>query len=140
MDMLIRTPRQWRKRIERRGSQWLFRIVFPLRAFSSSAVKCPNFGRFDLDSPLRPNMLLLLALIICLLAVPTLKPQQAPQQNPTKQEEKQEKKAKKPPINSHVILITINGLRSDFVVSGESQRLNIPTIQSLRSKGSYAVG
>jgi len=143
MDMLIQTIRQWRKRIDRggrRGSQRLFRIVVPLRAFASSAVKCPNFGWFDLDNPLRPNILLLLALIICLLAVPTRQARQAPQQNPSKQEAKQENKAKKPPISSHVILITINGLRSDFVVGGESQRLNIPTIQSLRSKGSYAVG
>src|SRR5262249_41511312 len=141
--MLIQTTQQWRKRINRRGrrgSQRSFRIVFPLRAFASSAVKCPNFGWFDLDNPLRPSMLLLLALIICLLAVPTRQAQRTPQQNPTKQEAKQENKAKKPPISSHVILITINGLRSDFVVSGESQRLNIPTIQSLRSKGSYAVG
>ncbi|MBO0863384.1 MAG: alkaline phosphatase family protein [Chloracidobacterium sp.] len=47
---------------------------------------------------------------------------------------------RKPPISSHVILIVIDGLRSDFVNGVESQRLNIPTIQALRSQGSYAVG
>jgi predicted AlkP superfamily pyrophosphatase or phosphodiesterase len=48
--------------------------------------------------------------------------------------------ARKPPISSHVILIAIDGLRSDFVTGAESKRLNIPTIQTLRSRGSYAVG
>lgn len=72
--------------------------------------------------------------------LPAAPKQQADQQNPPKQDAKQEGKAKKPPISSHVILITINGLRSDFVVGAESQRLIIPTIQSLRSMGSYAVG
>jgi len=87
----------------------------------------------------RPNILLSLlplALIICLLAGPTRQAREAYQQNPSQKESK----AKKPPISSHVILITINGLRSDFVTSAESYRLRIPTIQSLRSKGSYAVG
>jgi predicted AlkP superfamily pyrophosphatase or phosphodiesterase len=37
-------------------------------------------------------------------------------------------------------LITINGLRSDFVTGEESKLLKIPTIQSLRSRGAYAVG
>ncbi len=45
-----------------------------------------------------------------------------------------------PPISSYVILITISGLRSDFVTGAESERLNLPTIQSLRSQGSFAVG
>src|SRR5215468_546096 len=137
--MLNQTTQQGRKRNYRRGrrgSQRSFRIVLPLRAFASSAVESLNLGWFDLDKPYRPNILLLLALIICLLAVPTRQAQQADRQNPPKQESK----AKKPPISPHVVLITINGLRSDFVVSAESQHLNIPTIQSLLSKGSYAVG
>jgi len=76
---------------------------------------------------------LLLILVICLLAAPA---RQAQQQHPSEQEGK----AKTPPISSHVILITVNGLRSDFVTGAESQRLNIPTIQALRSRGSYALG
>ena len=74
-----------------------------------------------------------LSLLICLLAAPT---RQAQQQNP----KEKEAKAKTPPISSHVILITISGLRSDLVTGAESQRLNIPTIQALRTRGSYAVG
>jgi len=74
-----------------------------------------------------------LSLLICLLAAPT---RQAQQQNP----QEKDGKAKTPPISSYVILITISGLRSDFVVGAESQRLNIPTIQALRAQGAYAVG
>jgi predicted AlkP superfamily pyrophosphatase or phosphodiesterase len=39
-----------------------------------------------------------------------------------------------------VIVIAIDGLRSDFVTGAESQRLNIPIIRGLRSRGSYAIG
>jgi predicted AlkP superfamily pyrophosphatase or phosphodiesterase len=81
----------------------------------------------------RSSILYLLILAGCLLASPA---RLAVQQSSSKQEGE----AKKPPISSHVILIVIDGLRSDFVTGAESQRLNIPTIQSLRSRGSYAVG
>src|SRR5262245_8417919 len=83
----------------------------------------------------RPIILLLLspALTLCLFAVPR---GQAGKQSSSKQESK----TKIQPISSHVILITINGLRSDFVTSADSYHLRIPTIQSLRAKGSYAVG
>ncbi len=77
-----------------------------------------------------------LALILCQTIEPMRKAPEAHQQNSSKQDNK----AKKPPISSHVILITINGLRSDFVVGAESKNLSIPVIQSLRSRGSYAVG
>ncbi len=43
-------------------------------------------------------------------------------------------------ISSHVILVSISGLRSDFMLNAESYRLRIPTIQSLRANGSFAVG
>ncbi|HEU0177258.1 MAG TPA: ectonucleotide pyrophosphatase/phosphodiesterase [Blastocatellia bacterium] len=90
------------------------------------------------QSPRRPVSLSLrlsvsLALFICLLAAPGRQAQQ-------KKNAEQEVEAIKPPISSHVILIAIDGLRSDFVTGAESQRLNIPTIQALRSRGSYAVG
>ena len=149
--MLNQTTQRRYKGIYRgwRGvSKSLFRIIFLLRTSGSSAVERPDHGRFDLGALTRPNILLLTALIICLSSVPTRQAQQADRQNPSKQETRQEGKqeakregkAQKPPISSHVILITIDGLRSDFVVGAESQRLSIPTIQSLRSKGSYAVG
>jgi predicted AlkP superfamily pyrophosphatase or phosphodiesterase len=98
---------------------------------------CPtNFRRLRANS-VNAYMTPLFMLMICLLAAPA---RQATQQNPAGQEARQEAKAKYPPISSHVILITINGLRSDFVVGAESHRLSIPAIQSLRSKGAYAVG
>jgi predicted AlkP superfamily pyrophosphatase or phosphodiesterase len=43
-------------------------------------------------------------------------------------------------ISSHVILISISGLRSDLVAGVELSRSRIPTIESLRAKGAYAVG
>jgi predicted AlkP superfamily pyrophosphatase or phosphodiesterase len=79
-----------------------------------------------------PRLLLLIS-VSCLLTAPA---RQAQRQDP----QEQEGKAKTPPISSHVVLITISGLKSDFVTGAESQRLNIPTIQALRSKGAYAVG
>jgi predicted AlkP superfamily pyrophosphatase or phosphodiesterase len=78
----------------------------------------------------RVPRLLLLLLVICVIAA------QARQQDAPKREAE----VRKPPISSHVILIVIEGLRSDFVTGAESKRLNIPTIQALRSRGSYAVG
>jgi len=97
-----------------------------------SRVRRPSI-LYPLSSILDIPRSLLLILVICLLAAPT---RQAQQQNP----QEKEGKAKTPPISSHVILITISGLRSDFVTGAESGRLNIPTIQALRSRGSYAIG
>jgi predicted AlkP superfamily pyrophosphatase or phosphodiesterase len=74
-----------------------------------------------------------LAFFICLLAAPAGRARQQSASG-------QDAKSRKPPISSHVILIAIDGLRSDFVTGEESQRMNIPTIQALRSRGSYAVG
>src|SRR5215510_9219329 len=85
-------------------------------------------------SSLSPCLLVPLSLFICILAAPT---QQAQQQAPREQEGKAKTP---PPISSHIVLITISGLRSDLVTGAESQRLNIPTIQALRTQGSYAVG
>jgi predicted AlkP superfamily pyrophosphatase or phosphodiesterase len=90
------------------------------------------------QSPGRPVSLSLrffvsLFFIICLFAAPT---SLAVQQSPAKQDVE----ARKPPISSHIILIVIDGLWSDFVAGTESQRMNIPTIQALRSRGAYAVG
>jgi predicted AlkP superfamily pyrophosphatase or phosphodiesterase len=81
----------------------------------------------------RSSIFYLLILAICLLAAPAGRAQR-------QGASKQGNEARKPPISSHVILIAIEGLRSDFVTGAESKRLNIPTIQALRSRGSYAVG
>jgi predicted AlkP superfamily pyrophosphatase or phosphodiesterase len=86
-----------------------------------------------LDLLQRVPRLLFLISAFCLLAAPA---RQAQQQDP----QEREGKAKTPPISSHVILITISGLRSDFVTGAESQSLKLPTIQALRARGSYAVG
>jgi predicted AlkP superfamily pyrophosphatase or phosphodiesterase len=91
------------------------------------------FQSLRLPASLSLRLCVSLSLLICLLAAPT---RQAQQQGPSGQESND----KKPPISSHVILITINGLRSDFVTGAESERLNLPNIQALRSRGSYAVG
>ncbi len=60
------------------------------------------------------------------------------QQNPKPTTE--QSKPKPPRITSHVILISISGLRADYANDPEAHRLKIPHIQSLRSKGSHAFG
>jgi predicted AlkP superfamily pyrophosphatase or phosphodiesterase len=81
----------------------------------------------------RVPRLLLLLLVFCAIAAPAIRAVR--QAN-----SKKEAEARKPPISSHVVLMVIDGLRSDFVTGDESQRLNIPAIQALKSRGSYAVG
>lgn len=43
-------------------------------------------------------------------------------------------------LTSHALLISISGLRADYANSPDTFRLKIPNIQSLRTKGSYAIG
>jgi len=62
----------------------------------------------------------------------------AVQQKPA-QAQQPSAKAKPPKITSHVVLIVISGLRADDINNAEALRLNIPTIQSLRTKGAHAV-
>lgn len=47
-------------------------------------------------------------------------------------------KPKFPRLTSHVVLISISGLRADYANAPESLKLKIPNIQSLRAKGSHA--
>lgn len=49
-------------------------------------------------------------------------------------------KPKPPKLTSRVVLVSISGLRADFANNPDAFRLKMPTIQSLRTKGSYAVG
>ncbi len=65
-------------------------------------------------------------------------PLQAQQQKPTPTPTPG--KPKPPKLTSRVIMISVSGLRNDYANSPETFRLKIPNIQSLRSKGSYAVG
>ena len=49
-------------------------------------------------------------------------------------------KPKPPKLTSRVVLISISGLRADHANYPEPLKLKIPNIQSLRAKGSHAVG
>lgn len=49
-------------------------------------------------------------------------------------------KPKPPKLTSHVVLISISGLRADCANNPDAFRLKIPTIQALRARGSYAIG
>lgn len=49
---------------------------------------------------------------------------------------KREKKVKPPPLTSHVILISIDGLRIEDL---NNPRLNLPTLKELRDRGSFAL-
>lgn len=62
------------------------------------------------------------------------------QQKPTPTPTPAKSKPKPPRLTSHVVLISISGLRADHANNPEAFRLKIPTIQALRAKGSYAVG
>ena len=64
----------------------------------------------------------------------------AQQQKPTPTPTLAKPKPKPPKLTSHVVLISISGLRADHANAPDMLRLKIPTIQALRSKGSYAVG
>ncbi|MFN0111206.1 MAG: alkaline phosphatase family protein [Blastocatellia bacterium] len=71
----------------------------------------------------------LLALLLLGNSSPTL--QQRPTTSP---------KPKPPRLASHVLLISISGLRAEQANSPESFRLKLPNLQSLQTKGSHAVG
>ena len=72
-----------------------------------------------------------IAILLCVLASAiSLQTQQPP---------KQKKEQKPPRISSHVVVISISGLRADWLNNPEANRLRIPAIQSLRAKGGQAV-
>lgn len=77
-------------------------------------------------------MLLILALLISLHSVAPIHPQQRTQTAPAK--------AKPQKLASHVILISIDGMRADYVVNPDTYKLRIPNLRALRGKGAYAVG
>lgn len=85
----------------------------------------------------QPFVLGLLAIVLAgsLLNASSLSAQQ-PKPTPTPAKPK----PKPPKLTSHVVLISISGLRADHTNNPESYRLKIPAIQELRAKGSYAVG
>ena len=49
-------------------------------------------------------------------------------------------KPKPPKLTSHVVLISISGLRADHANDPQNFGLKLPNLKSLRAKGSYAVG
>ena len=61
---------------------------------------------------------------------------QAQQQKPTPTPGK----PKPPKLTSHVVLISISGLRADHANDPQNFGLKLPNLKSLRAKGSYAVG
>ncbi|MGH9832360.1 MAG: alkaline phosphatase family protein [Blastocatellia bacterium] len=78
------------------------------------------------------SSLALAVLLSCVVTLPSSRAQQ-PISKP-------EAVPKLPRVSSHIILISISGLRSDFSADAEASRLRVPTIQSLRAKGSFAIG
>ena len=75
-----------------------------------------------------------LVLLISLFAASPQAQQPKPTPSPTPG------KPKLPKLTSHVVLITISGLRADHANDPDSFRLKIPNLQSLRANGSHAVG
>jgi predicted AlkP superfamily pyrophosphatase or phosphodiesterase len=61
-------------------------------------------------------------------------------QDPTAQSQKEdEKKPRYEKISSHLIIVSISGLKADDLNNPETTGLRIPTIQSLRTKGAHAI-
>jgi predicted AlkP superfamily pyrophosphatase or phosphodiesterase len=61
-------------------------------------------------------------------------------QDPPAQSEKEaEKSPKYEKISSHIIIVSISGLKADDLSNTETTGLRIPTIQSLSAKGAHAV-
>lgn len=75
---------------------------------------------------------LTLALLVSSALAASSHSQQRTQTTPTK--------AKPQKLASHVILISIDGMRADYVVTPDTYKLRIPNLRALRSKGAYAVG
>lgn len=53
---------------------------------------------------------------------------------------KQDPKPKPPKIAAHVVIISISGLRADYITNPEAYRLRIPNLLALRTQGAHAVG
>ncbi len=83
-------------------------------------------------------MFLPVASVLVLLSAFFASPPQAQQSKPTSSSNSG--KPKPPKLTSHIVLITISGLRADHANDPESFRLKIPNLQSLRTSGSHAVG
>lgn len=76
--------------------------------------------------------LLLLSLLGSLILCAPIRSQQRTPTPPAK--------AKQQKLASHVILISIDGMRADYVVNPDTYKLRIPNLRALRGKGAYAVG
>lgn len=80
-----------------------------------------------------PCLIAILTLACTLWSAPSVSLEQ---QNPTPNRPK----PKWPPLTSHVVMISISGLRSDFADKPDQDRLKIPTLRALREAGTYAIG
>src|ERR1051326_6237306 len=78
------------------------------------------------------SRLLIFALFISLILGAPTQSQQRPQTLPSK--------TKPQKLASHVILISIDGMRADYIVNPDTYKLRIPNLRALRGKGAYAVG
>ncbi len=65
----------------------------------------------------------------------TQSPQKTPPQSPTKKP-----RPVPPKLSSHVILISISGLRSDYLSDQHKNEMALPTLRALREKGALAEG
>lgn len=92
--------------------------------------------RYHLAQQLLSWRLLLFSLLCVLLSSAVSSAQQALQSNPAKQEAK----TKPPRIAAHVVVISISGLRADYITNPEAYRLRIPNLLTLRNGGAHAVG
>ncbi len=83
------------------------------------------------------NFLPVASVLVLLISLFVASPQaQQPKPTPSPTPEK----PKLPKLTSHVMLMTISGLRADHANDPDSFRLKIPNLQSLRANGSHAVG
>lgn len=75
-------------------------------------------------------------LLWALLSIAVSNARPSPQSNPAKQATKPQP----PRIAAHVVIISISGLRADYLTNPETYRLRIPHLLALRNSGAYAVG
>lgn len=92
--------------------------------------------RYCLVQQSTSRRLLLFVLLSALVSIAVSSAQQPIPANPAKQEAK----PKLPRIAAHVVIISISGLRADYITNPEAYRLRIPNLLALRDRGAHAIG
>jgi predicted AlkP superfamily pyrophosphatase or phosphodiesterase len=92
--------------------------------------------RFRLVQKSLSRRLLLFISLCALVSIAASNAQQPTQSNPPKQEAK----PKPPRIAAHVVIVSISGLRADYITNPASYRLRIPNLLAMRNNGAHAVG